>query len=94
MEQSQSLDRVTRTKLLKGQTARKTLYVLNKIWLLLETSRNIFLITLRNCKHHTGALDQVDNRQPTERHLPREQREVRVAVPDAGSKLHNLLSLI
>ena len=65
-EQSQSLGRVTRTKLLKGQTARKTLYVLNKIWLLLETSRNIFLITLRNCKHHTG------RQQPTERHLPRE----------------------
>ena len=30
------------------------LHFMNKIWLLLETSRNIFLITLRNCKHHTG----------------------------------------
>ena len=38
--------------------------VLNTIWLLLEISRNIFLVTLQNCKHHTG--------QPTERHLPRE----------------------
>ena len=43
------------------------LHFMNKIWLLLETSRNIFLITLRNCKHHhTG------RQQTTERHLPRE----------------------